>query len=69
MIKFPNLTAETVACFKALIIQLAITAIWYYFEYKQFHELQWDRKGDNIVSVLYFIVIWYLIYKIEKGGR
>ena len=42
----------------AFIINLAITAIWYRLEYLQFGELQWNRKCDNVVSVLYFIALW-----------
>lgn len=42
----------------ALVINYVITAIWYIFEYKQFGELQWNRKCDNIVSILYLIALW-----------
>ena len=42
----------------ALIINYAISAIWYIAEYKQFGELQWNRKCDNIVSTLYLIALW-----------
>ena len=42
----------------AFIINLAITTIWYRLEYLQFGELQWDRKCDNVVGVLYFIALW-----------
>lgn len=48
------------AFIKATIVSLAISCIWYGFEWIQFHELQWDRKCDNVVFVLYFIVLWYL---------
>ena len=41
-----------------LIINLAITTIWYRLEYLQFGEFQWNRKCDNVVSVLYFIALW-----------
>lgn len=56
-----------ISLFKALIMNLAITAIWYFSEYNQYKELQWDRRCDNIVGTLYFILTWYLFYKIEKG--
>ena len=42
----------------AFIINLAITTNWYRVEYQQFGELQWNRKCDNVVSVLYFIALW-----------
>ena len=42
----------------ALIINYAISAIWYIAEYKQFGELQWNRKCDSIVSTLYLIALW-----------
>ena len=42
----------------ALVINYAISAVWYIAEYKQFGELQWNRKCDNIVSTLYLIVLW-----------
>ena len=42
----------------ATLISLSITAVWYAFEYMQFGELQWDRKCDSIVSILYFIALW-----------
>lgn len=48
---------------KAIIINLAITAIWYQYEYRQFKELQWDRKCDAVVSTVYFFVIWILLMK------
>ena len=48
------------ALVKAVIVSLAISAVWYAYEWKQFGELQWDRKCDNIVGVLYLMVLWYL---------
>lgn len=42
----------------AFLISLAIMAVWYAFEYMQFGELQWDRDCDNVVGMLYFIVLW-----------
>lgn len=53
--------------FKALsqsvVINLAITAIWYFLEYKQFGQLQWNRKCDNIVWIIYVFVIWWALHK------
>ena len=47
----------------ALVINYAISAVWYISEYKQFGELQWNRKCDNIVSTLYLIVLWIAFSK------
>lgn len=54
---------------KATVVNLAITAIWYFYEYGQFGELQWNRKCDNMVGMIYFFLTWYLFYKIEKGKK
>ena len=54
----------------AFIINLAITTIWYRLEYQQFGELQWNRKCDNVVSVLYFIAFGLVLangFSKEKG--
>ena len=48
------------AFIKAMVVNLAITAVWYAFEWKQFGELQWNRTCDNVVGILYFLVLWYL---------
>ena len=48
------------AFIKALIVSLAISAIWYSLEWIQFKELQWNRQCDNVVWLLYFIVLWWL---------
>lgn len=48
------------AFLKAAIVTLAVSAIWYIAEWKQFHELQFDRKCDDIVCFVYFLIIWYL---------
>lgn len=45
----------------AMVINLAVTAIWYQYEYQQFKELQWNRKCEVVVSTIYFLIIWYLI--------
>jgi hypothetical protein len=52
-----------VAFVKAVILNSAIYAVWYYLEYKQFGILQWDRKCDDVVSVIYFLLTWYLFAK------
>lgn len=55
------------AFIQALMVNLAITEIWYMTEWAQFEELQWDRKCDNIVSLLYFLVLWALFAYIRYG--
>ena len=50
---------------KALTVNLAVTTIWYASEWLQFGELQFNRECDNIVSVIYLFVLWYLFYKKE----
>lgn len=54
------------ALWKSLIINLAVTAIWYTAEYEQFGELQWNRWGDNIIGVLYILILWWAFRKIEN---
>lgn len=60
-----KLMIESAIC--SIIINLAITAIWHELEYLQFNELQFNRNCDNVVFLIYFYVIWYLIYKSKKG--
>lgn len=48
---------------KALIVSLAILAVWYMREWIEFGELQWDRECDNVVFVLYFFALWYAFSK------
>lgn len=52
-----------VAFIKAVVLNLAICAVWYYLECKQFGTLQWDRKCDDVVGILYFLLTWYLLAK------
>lgn len=51
---------------KSLIINLAVTAIWYIAEYKQFGELQWNRWGDNIVGAIWILILWWAFHKNER---
>ena len=51
---------------RALIINLAITAIWYISEWTQYGELQLNRECDNVVSMLYLLTLWYLFWKNER---
>lgn len=48
----------------ALVISLAKIAVWQILEYWQFGELQQDRQCDNVVAILYFLTIWFLLAKI-----
>ncbi|MBQ8662492.1 MAG: hypothetical protein IJ471_01405 [Eubacterium sp.] len=42
----------------AVLVTLAIIAVWYGLEYQQFGELQWNRRCDEVVAILYFIALW-----------
>lgn len=55
------------AFIKALIVNLAIDAVWMAYEYDQFGELQLGRECDGVVWGLYLVVLWYLFWKLEKG--
>jgi len=55
------------AFLKALIVNLAINAVWMAFEYDQFGELQYGRECDYVVWLLYLLVMWYLFWK--AGGE
>ena len=54
---------------KALVVNLAISAVWYASEYQQFGELQWDRQCDNIVWYVYLCVLWYLFHKKDERRK
>ena len=41
----------------ALLITFAIMSVWYGFEWIQFHELQWNRQCDDVVTFLYWIAL------------
>lgn len=45
---------------KALIVNMSISAVWYVIEYEQYQKLEWDRMCDNVVWVLYLLVLWWL---------
>ena len=51
---------EHMALIKALIVSMAISSVWYGMEWMQYRELQWDRKCDDVVAILYLVVLWYL---------
>lgn len=48
------------AFIKAFIVSMAVSAIWYGLEWIQYRQLQWDRLCDDVVWILYLIVLWYL---------
>lgn len=48
------------ALIKACVVSLVISLIWFLVEYIQFGELQGNRICDNVVYVLYLLVLWYL---------
>ena len=48
------------ALIKALMVNMAISAMWYGLEWMQYKELQWDGECDNVVWVLYLLVLWWL---------
>lgn len=57
--------------FKAYFTMLLVSFLWFWLEYKEFGELQWDRGCDNVVTLVYMMILWYLFYhkkeKDEKG--
>ena len=55
------------AFLKALMINLAINAVWLELEYEQFGKLQFDRECDYVVWLLYLFILWYLFWKAESG--
>lgn len=54
------------AFWKSVIINITIAAVWYWSEYRQFGALQWNRKCDNLIWAIYFVIIWYLIYRVQS---
>lgn len=50
---------------KAVVVNLAVSTVWYVLEYHQYGELQWDRECDNVVFTIYFFIIWYLFSRIK----
>ena len=56
---------DTKAFWRSYVTLLAISAIWYGLEFIEFGTLCWDRKCDNIVGLLFFIVLWYTNHKVN----
>lgn len=54
------------AGFQALIINLAVAAVWYALEFQQFGTLQWNRSCDNVVGMIYFFIIWWFAHVNNK---
>lgn len=54
------------AGFEALIINLAVAAVWYALEFQQFGTLQWGRSCDNVVGMIYFFIIWWFAHENNK---
>lgn len=57
---------DTKSLWKSLIVNTAVTAVWYAAEYAQFGSLQWDRWGDNIIGVIYIFILWYGFHEYDK---
>lgn len=53
------------ALWKATIHMLAICALWYGLEFMQYGTLQWDRQCDNVIGVIFLVVLWYAYHKIN----
>lgn len=56
---------DTKAFWRSYVTLLAISAIWYGLEFIEFGTLCWDRKCDNIVGLLFFIVLWCTNHKVN----
>ena len=53
------------ALWKAIIHTLAICAIWYILEFIQYGTLQLNRQCDNVVVIVFLIVLWNAYHKIN----
>lgn len=49
------------ALIKELTVNMAISAVWYGLEWMQYKELQWCRVCDNVVWLLYLMILWWLL--------
>lgn len=63
MIGGENILTDFKALWKAFVVILAVSTIWYGLEFKQYGTLQWDRQCDNVVSIIYMIVLWHAYHK------
>lgn len=53
------------ALWKATIHVLAISALWYGLEFMQYGTLQWDRQCDNVIGIIFLVVLWYAYHQIN----
>ena len=53
------------ALWKATIHMLAISALWYSLEFMQYGTLQWDRQCDNVIGIIFLVVLWYAYHQIN----
>lgn len=44
---------------------LAISALWYGLEFMQYGTLQWDRQCDNVIGIVFLVVLWYAYHRIN----
>lgn len=44
---------------------LAISALWYSIEFIQYGTLQWDRQCDNVIGIIFLVVLWYAYHQIN----
>ena len=48
---------------------LAISALWYGLEFMEYGTLQWDRQCDNVIGIVFLVVLWYAYHKINYWMR
>lgn len=53
------------ALWKATIHVLAISALWHGLEFMQYGTLQWDRQCDNVIGIVFLVVLWYAYHRIN----
>ena len=53
------------ALWKATIHMLAISALWYGLEFMQYGTLQWDRQCDNVIGIIFLVMLWYVYHQIN----
>lgn len=51
------------ALWRATIHMLAISALWYGLEFMQYGTLQWDRQCDNVIGIIFLVVLWYAYHQ------
>ena len=53
------------ALWKATIHMLVISALWYGLEFMQYGTLQWDRQCDNVIGIIFLVMLWYAYHQIN----